>query len=64
MDYNITKILGDKELENIDNPRLQSLKEKTLRYRFRCVHVPGRDHTGADFMSRYPSGKGDHMEVT
>ena len=55
----LLKILGNKGLQDIDNPRLENLKEKTLRYRFRCVHVPGRDHTGADFTSRYPSGGGN-----
>ena len=57
----LLKILGDKELQDIDNPRLQNLKEKTLRYRFKCVHVPGKEHKGADFTSRNPTGASDHM---
>ena len=57
----LLKILGDKLLQDIDNPRLQNLKEKTLRYRFSCVHVPGKDHKGADFTSRNPTGPGQHL---
>ena len=59
----LLKILGNKELQEIDNPRLQNLKEKTLRYRFRLVHVPGKDHKGADFTSRNPTSPSDHMHV-
>ena len=36
-------VLSDKEMDNIDNPRLYNLKEKTLRYRFSLVHVPGKN---------------------
>ena len=49
----LLKILRDKDIEN---PRLKSLKEKTLRYKFRCVHFPGKDHSGTDFNLRYPVG--------
>ena len=59
----LLKILGDKNLQDIDNPRLKNLKEKTLRYRFKCVHVPGKDHKGADFTSRNPTSPSDHMHV-
>ena len=45
----LLKILGDKGLNEIENPRLQCLKEKTLRYRFKCIHVPGQENKGADF---------------
>ena len=51
----LVRILGDKCLQDIDNPRLLCLKEKTLRYRFTCIHVPGSEHKGADFRSRNPS---------
>ena len=51
----LLKVLGDKHLEGIDNPCLFSLKENTLRYRFKCIHVPGNEHNGTDFTSRYPT---------
>ena len=36
----LLKILGDRSLEGIPNARLRNL-EKTLRYKFRLVHIPG-----------------------
>ena len=52
----LLKILGDRSLEDISNNRLRNLKEKTLRYKFHILHVPGAKHKAADAMSRYPSG--------
>ena len=34
----LLKLLGDRALDDIPNPRLRNLKEKTLRYRFRTIH--------------------------
>ena len=52
----LLKLFGDRCLEDIPNPRLRNLKEKTLRYRFRMVYIPGvRNHT-SDALSRHPSG--------
>ena len=47
-------ILGDKALDQIQNPRLRGMKEKTLLYKFTSVHVPGSLHFGPDATSRYP----------
>ena len=52
----LLKILDDRELENISNPRLLKFKEKTLRYRFSIIHIPGHANAGADAASRYPGG--------
>ena len=52
----LLKLFGDRSLENIPNARLRNLKEKTLRYRFRMVHVPGVRHRAADGLSRHPTG--------
>ena len=49
-------IFGDRPLDDISNPRLRNLKEKTLRYRFRIVHIPGVKNKASDCMSRTPSG--------
>ena len=35
----LCKLFGDRSLEDIPNTRLRNLKEKTLRYRFRMVHI-------------------------
>ena len=48
----LLKVLGDRKLEEIDNPRLLKLKEKTLRWQFDIIHVPGKTHIGPDTLSR------------
>ena len=50
----LLKTLGDRCLDDIPNPRLRNLKEKSLRYRFRVVHIPGLRHAAADAVSRKP----------
>ena len=52
----LLKVFGDRSLEDITNARLRNLKEKTLRYRFRMVHIPGVRHKAADAVSRHPTG--------
>ena len=37
-------ILGDKALDQNKNPRLRSMKEKTLRFNFKAIRVPGSLH--------------------
>ena len=51
----LLKIFGDRTLEEIPNGRLRNLKERTLRYRFRIVHIPGIQNRVADAVSRNPS---------
>ena len=51
----LLKVLGDRKMEDIKNPRLYNLKEKTLPFLFRITHVPGRRHFTADSLSRYAS---------
>lgn len=53
----LLKIFRDRSLHDIPNPRLRSLKEKSLRYRFNVVHVPGLRHAAADAISRHPVGR-------
>ena len=52
----LVKLLADRALDNIPNPRLRNLKEKTLCYRFRITHVPGMKNKTADAISRRPVG--------
>ena len=52
----LLKILNDRHLHDIKNPRLFNLKEKTLPYRFKIVHIPGKKNLTADVVSRYPTG--------
>ena len=44
----------NKSMENITNPRLIRIKEKTLMFTFTMIHVPGIKNKGADAMSRSP----------
>ena len=52
----LLKVLGDRKMEDIKNPRLYNLKEKTLPFLFRITHVPGKRHFTANSLSRYASG--------
>ena len=47
----LLKVLGDRDLDDIPNPRLRNIKEKSLRYRFRVLHIPGVRNTVADALS-------------
>ena len=51
----LLKIFGDRSLEDIPNPRLRNLKEKTLAFKFTMIHVPGIRHKAADAISRNPA---------
>lgn len=59
----LLKIFGDRHLEDISNSRLRNLKEKTLRYRFRMVHIQGIKNRAADGVSRHPTGKAEMMTL-
>ena len=59
----LLKVLGDRHLEDIPNPRLLNLKEKTLRFKFSLVHVPGSKNKSPDAASRHPTGAEDHLEL-
>ena len=48
-------LLNDRSLADVQNPRLLSLKEKTLWFTFTVIHIPGRMHCGPDYMSRHGS---------
>ena len=57
-------VLNDREMSSMDSPRLMRLKEKTLGWRFRIIHIPGRKLCGPDALSRYvaPQGEVQMME--
>ena len=54
----LLKIFGDRSLDHICHTRLRNLKEKTLRYHFKMVHIPGVKNRAPDTLSRHPTG--DH----
>ena len=59
----LLKIFGDRSLEDIPNPRLLNLKEKTLQYRFKMVHIPGVRHAAADAVSRHPISDAEELNL-
>ena len=52
----LVKIFSDQSLENIRNPRILRLKEKSLGYTFTIKHIPGCGNVGPDAASRCPTG--------
>lgn len=56
-------ILNGRSLADIPNRRLMNLKEKTLGFKFLIVHVPGRQHLGADAASRYPGSQAELLKL-
>ncbi|ROT84068.1 hypothetical protein C7M84_022732 [Penaeus vannamei] len=50
----LTRIFGDKELKDINNPCILNLKERTLMYSFRIKYLKGKTNCAADALSRYP----------
>ena len=51
----LVKILGDRRLDEIENPRLFRLKRKTLMWRYEIEYQRGSRNPFADAMSRYPN---------
>ena len=51
----LVKILGDRRLDEIENPRLFRLKMKTLMWRYEIEYQRGSKNPFADAMSRYPN---------
>ena len=52
----LTKLFGDRRLDEIENPRLFRLKRRTLMWRFEIEYQCGSSNPFADAMSRNPSG--------
>ena len=49
-------VITTKHLEDIDNPRLMRLVQKTLSWKFSAIHIPGRRLGGPDALSRNVHG--------
>lgn len=58
----LVKIFGDRLLDEISNTRLFRLKQRTLRWHFIVIHLPGKTNTAADATSRHPSGDSQPTE--
>ena len=51
----LTKLFGDRRLDEIENPRLFRLKRRTLMWRFGIEYQRGATNPFADAMSRHPN---------
>ena len=51
----LTKLFGDRALDEITNPCLRGLKQRTLLWRFSIMHKPGKDSPFSDATSRNPA---------
>ena len=51
----LVKLLGDRRLDEITNPRLLRLKQRTLMWKFEIEYQPGNLNTTSDALSRYPN---------
>ena len=52
----LLKIFTDRTLDKIPNNRLRNLKERTFRYKFTMMHIPGVKQRAADATSSRPTG--------
>jgi len=52
----LLKIFGDRSLDQISNSQLCNLKERTLHYHFKMVHIPGVKNRASDTIFRCPTG--------
>ena len=50
----LVQILNDRSLSDIHNRRLLNLKEKTLEFQYKIMHISGAKNKGPDAASRYP----------
>lgn len=50
----LERIFNNKNLDEVTNPRVFKVKEKSLIYQFRVVTIPGLKNKGPDAMSRIP----------
>lgn len=50
----LVKIFGDRSIDQIGNTRLHNLKERTLRYRFRVIHIPDVKNKMPDALPQEP----------
>ena len=59
----LTKVLGDRTLDEISNTRLLKLKQRTLPWRFIIRHLPGKSNHFANATSRSPVSNPEDDDV-
>ena len=58
----LVPILNKKLMSQIENPRLQRLREKILDFSFECSYRKGVEHCIPDCLSRYPTSQPDQAD--
>ena len=58
----LTKILGDRALDEISNPRIFRIKQRTLPWIYRIMWLPGKNNQFSDATSRYPCDSPSEQE--
>ena len=58
----LTKVLGDRTLDEISNPRLFRIKQRTLPWIYEIYWMPGKQNSFSDALSRNPSSKEEEDE--
>ena len=51
----LVKLLGDRRLHEITNPRLLRLKQRSLMWKFEIEYQPGKLNATSDALLRYPN---------
>ena len=59
----LTKLLGDRTLDEIPNPRLFSLTQRTLPWIYKIFWLPGKGNSFSDATSRHPASDDKHAEI-
>ncbi len=59
----LIRVFNDRKFDEITNERIFRLKQKTLMWRFKTVHIPGKKTPAADALSRYPSSYSDEEDT-
>ena len=50
----LVPIFNDRDLDKIENPRVQTFRERTLPYKFTTIAIPGEKNCGPNTLSRVP----------
>ena len=53
----LTKVLGDRTLDEIPNPRLFRIKQRTFPWIYQIYWMPGKCNSFSDVISRHPATK-------
>ena len=56
-------LLQNRDFDEISNPRIARMVEKTLRWGFKIHHIPGLQNSSCDALSRFPWGQEGDIDL-